>query len=312
MRFSCIMAIIVLCVGLSSTHQRTVLAQPYQKVWSGPSQHGMGIHQKHHGYAPGAACQPPCYPPCGACQPKDAEPPGGPKDATRNEPRAAVPGIAPGVFVSPPQSGVVEGPSRGFEIGDISLTLPEIKLGFPRLRCVGIKHFSRDARMMTDRAAAPYVGNPYYAMAQAQVAAANREAEGPDDGGSKEPGKKKGGDQGDTARGTCQSDLEMRIQRLEGCFEMQVQALQSCVEELRALRSAESAYQKSSTYVPSPPPCNATEARSDVHIRSPQPLPPMRQVMFGEGAARTNYEVVAHENAAPRSVPLRRLPAATQ
>ncbi len=315
MRFSCITAIIALCIGFSSAHPRTTLAQPYQKAWTGPIQRGSGSHQKQYGCAPGTACQQPCYPPCyPPCEPDQ------PKDARPDQPRAAAPGIAPGVFVSPPQSGVVEGPSRGFEIGNISLTLPELKLGLPRLRWEGVKHLSRDARMMTDRAAAPYVGNPYYAsaMAQSQSRAASRGAQPNEEDGSKKSAKKKDrgakkqAEKGDTAKGACQADLELRLQRLEGCFEMQVQTLQSCVEELRALRSAESAYQKSSTHLPQPQPRpgNGAEARSDVPARSLRSFPPTGQVVSGEEAAQANYEVHVPENAVPQPVLLRRLPAA--
>jgi hypothetical protein len=182
---------------------------------------------------------------------------------------------------------------------------------------VGIKHFSRDARMMTDRAAAPYVGNPYYAaaMAQAQTAAGNREAEGPEDDGGKKSAKKKNGGKDAASEGCCPGDLEMRIQRLESSFEMQVQALQRCVEELRALRAADSAYQKSSTSV-SPPHGHSTQAGSSVRFRTLQPLSPPRQVVFGdetvrtsyEEAARTSYEEYAPDSAPPQPLPLRRLP----
>ncbi len=314
MRFSCIMATIVLCVGLLFAHQRAALAQPYQKVWAGPSQRGSGSYQKQHGYAPGATCQPPCYPPCELDQPKQGAPKGGAPYA----PRAAVPGIAPGVFVSPPQSGEIEGPSRGFEIGDISLTLPELKLGLPRLRCVGIKRFSRDARMMTDRAAAPYVGNPYYAaaMAQSQSRAAYRDAEPPEKPRDAKENRgavqKEGCALDDTTKGACQSDLESRIQRLEGCFEMQVQALRECVEELKALRATEAAYRIEPAYPPPPVPYHAAEARSDVRIRSPHPLPPTAQDTFGQEVAQMNYEVRVPAKAAPQSLLLRRLPPATQ
>ncbi|MCH5375603.1 MAG: hypothetical protein JJ992_16655, partial [Planctomycetes bacterium] len=155
MRFSWILAMITAFAGFTSANDPSVFAQPYQKYGAGPVQHGSGSYQKQYGYAPETTCQQPCHPPCYAPS-KEGEP----REAQPTESRAAEPSIAPGVFVAPPQSGVVEGPSRGFEIGNVSLTLPEITLGLPRLRWEGIKHFSRDARMMTDRAAAPYVANP--------------------------------------------------------------------------------------------------------------------------------------------------------
>ena len=312
MRFSCMVGIVVLCLGVSSAQQRTLLAQPYQKAWTGPHQRGPGAYQKHHAYAthpylPSGTCQQPCCSPCEPVEPKGGEP----KGADQGQPRAAA-GIAPGVFVSPPQSGEIEGPSRGFEIGDISLTLPEIKLGLPRLRCTGIKHFSREPRMMTDRAAAPYVANPYYAAAVAQQQAVSRAAESsPDDGmekgAEKEDGIEKDAKQADVCAGMCQSDLECRVRHLEDCLQTQMQVLQGCIEELKALQSAGSAYQKSSNCVP-PPTATDAEARSDVHIRSPRSLP----VVFDEEAARTSYEVHVPANTAPLSNQPRRLPVATQ
>ena len=166
MRLSCIVAMIVLGTVFWLPYHNSAFGQPYQKNWKSAGPPGAGSSQKHLGYPPDSVCPPPCpgkcYPPCEPDQPKDAVP---------DQPRSAVPGVAPGVFVAPPQSGVVEGPSRGFEIGNVSLTLPEISLGLPRLRWEGVKRLSRDARLMTDRAAAPYAANPYYAAALAEIQA---------------------------------------------------------------------------------------------------------------------------------------------
>ncbi len=307
MRSSFIIAVVVLCAALLSAHRRAALAQPYQKGWGGPSQRGSGTWQKRHGHAPGAPCQqpcyPPCHPPCEPDQPKDAVP-------EPNQPRSAVPGVAPGAFVTPPQSGVIEGPSRGFEIGNVSLTLPELRLGLPRLRWEGGKRLSRDARMMTDKGAAPYVSNPYYAtaVAQSQTRSASRDAtrgaKPDDDADDKDAKKDDSTTQKDAAKAPCQADLELRLQRLENCFDQ----LNSCIDELKALRSAESAYQKSSAFVPRSPSRSDFEARSDIHIPPPRPLPKPAQVVFSAEAKQTNYEVYVPENAVPRPVPLRRLP----
>jgi hypothetical protein len=261
-------------------------AQPYQKL-QGPSQRGVAAYQKGHPYAAGDSCQAPCYPPCHPpCQPEQ------PREAQPREaaPQAAAPGIAPGVFVAPPQSGVIEGPSRGFEFGNVSFTLPELTFGLPRLRWEGVKRLSRDTRMMTDRAAAPYVGNPYYAAAVAQgqmqrgAAPADQEEQREAEPRDAVPEEK--------PKAACESDLEWRIQCLEGQVQQQVQALQQCVEQLKALRSEGSAYQKSSHLVPPPdPPCRAAEAPSDLHFRSAQPLPSQAESEDGQKATRACYEV---------------------
>ena len=324
MRFSCVIAIIVLGFGLVSSQQPTAHAQPYQTGWVGPAQRGV-LHPQRQ---PNAGCQhhscpscqtpyEPCQPPCEPYGPKGGEPPK--KKGGQPTPRAGVPGIAPGVFVAPPQSGVIEGPSRGFEIGNISLTLPEISLGLPRLRCEGIKRLSRDTRMMTDRAASPYVANPYYATAyaQQQAQASKRSADVAEDddtsgtrGGTPGSGsvQKDGGPESNT-KGALPADLEARIRHLEGCFEQQVKALQACVEELKALRSSGAGQQNTTTCAPTFREFDLNNIPSEMRFRSPRPLPPTIQTASGGQATRANYEVVTPAGGTVRTKPPQRWPA---
>ena len=230
-----------------------------------------------------------------------------------------MPGIAPGVFVAPPQSGVIEGPSRGFEIGNISLTLPEISLGLPRLRCEGIKRLSRDTRMITDRAASPYVANPYYATAyaQQQAQASTRSADVAEDddtkvtkGGPPASGsvQKDGGSQCNT-KGALPADLEARVRHLEGCFEQQVKALQACVEELKALQSNGAVQHNTTTYSPAVREFDANDMPSQLRFRSPRPLPPTIPTASRGQATRANYEVVIPAGGVEWTTPPQRLPA---
>jgi len=251
-----------------------------------------------------------CYPPCEAEQPKEAQP---------TEPRAAVPGIAPGVFVAPPQTGVIEGPSHGFEIGNMSLTLPEITLGLPRLRWEGARRFSRDARMMTDRAAAPYVANPYYAAAAA--AAADRQAQEtpreakPSEGekhrdARREPGsvQKTYGDP-DGQKGTSAADLQARLEYLEACLQQQMEILRSCAEELKTTHAASGADQDTPAFVPTPAPCEVQHGAAVTPLQMLQPLSAYEQAVIGREIRPVDYQVDLSEEGRSISAPLRRLPA---
>ena len=275
MRFSYIVTLIVLGTGFA-TNQPFVSAQPYQKNWHGPPAHASGSQQKHLGLPPDTVCQPTCppicqhrFPPCEPSQPRDAVP---------DQPRDAVPGITPGVFAAPPQSGIVEGPSQGFELGNVSVTLPEITLALPRLRWEGVKRLSRDARLMTDRSAAPYVANPYYAAAMAQwhsQASTTRDAVRTEEFRPRDAEKDKDAETTREAvpktceseavdRGATPAEIEQRLQCLENAFQQQMEALQQCIEELKTQRAGAVCPPRAPVLVPTPMPCDPRKgARAD-------------------------------------------------
>jgi hypothetical protein len=320
MRFCCIVAMIVLGTFSWSPHPNSALAQPYQKNWQNAGQPGAGSYQKHLGMPPQSACQPycqgKCYPPCEPDQPKDAVP---------DQPRAAVPGIAPGVFVAPPQAGVVEGPSRGFEIGNVSLTLPEITLGLPRLRWEGVKRLSRDARLMTDRAAAPYAANPYYAAAMAELQAresardavkatddsdrsAKKDAQPEKDRGAEQ--KSCGGEPG--SRGGAPTDVEQRLQSLENAVRLQMETLQDCIEDLKTQRSGAGGYPRAPVIVPVPAPCDAGKGAADVRIHPDRFPPAAPGTAFAPDVRPASYQVLMPVETTAPPDSLRRLPPVTQ
>jgi hypothetical protein len=289
-----------------------VLGQPYQKA-----QHYGQAAQKHgtgkYG-APGhppyqqPQCPPyyghaPCSPPCDDEQPKDAE---------HDQPKDAVPGISPGVFVAPQQSGVVEGPSRGVELPTLSFSLPELTLSLPRLKFHGMKHMSRDARMITDSNPAPYVANPYYAMALAsqrqayQNRDAKRDADDEDKDAEQDEEKaaaatQKGCSCDGTTKEATYAELENRIK----CFEQQVKALQGCIDDLKRLNTNAG---DDKLARPPVPPCNAGNRRNRLELRQSQPAPLDMRFLPASETNRTVYGAAPTVREAQYFAPLRRLP----
>lgn len=320
MRLSCIVAMIVLGTGFWLPYHNSAFGQPYQKNWKNAGPPSAGSSQKHLGYPPDSVCQPPCpgkcYPPCEPDQPKDAVP---------DQPRSAVPGVAPGAFVAPPQSGVVEGPSRGFEIGNVSLTLPEISLGLPRLRWEGVKRLSRDARLMTDRAAAPYAANPYYAAALAEMQAreaardaskttddADRSAEKDAQTQKDRGAEQKSCGQEPATKGASSADVEQRLECLESSVRQQMEALQECLQELKTQRAGAGGYPHAPVIVPLPPPCDAGKGAADVRIHPDHASPVPPNAVFAPDVRPANYQVLVPVETAATSESLRRLPPVTQ
>lgn len=110
-----------------------------------------GVCPRHNCCSQQCGCDVPCKKPC----PPDTPRSGPPEE--EDQPRSG----PPGTFAAPPPTGVIESPSRGIELGGVSLTFPELTIGIPRLRFHGISHFHRDANMRLDSARAPYVAAPY-------------------------------------------------------------------------------------------------------------------------------------------------------
>ena len=106
----------------------------------------------------GPPCDPVCKPPCN--QPPCSVP-------REGFPDEEIPGVPREGFVTPPATGVIEGPSRGVEWGGIGITLPEVRLSTPKLRFSGLTRLHQKARMRTDEAIAPLMQNPQYAQALA-------------------------------------------------------------------------------------------------------------------------------------------------
>jgi hypothetical protein len=123
---------------------------------------------------------------------------------------------------------------------------------------------------MTDRSAAPYVANPYYAAAMAQwhsQASATREAVRTDQFRPRDAEKDKDAETTrDSVPKTPESEpvdreatpaeIEQRLQCLENTFQQQMEALQQCIEELRAQRSGVVCPPRAPVLVPTPIPCD--------------------------------------------------------
>jgi hypothetical protein len=318
MRYSYIVALIVLGTG-AATNQPLAWAQPYQKNWHSFPGHASGSAQKHLGFPPDAAYQPPCQPPCQQhfppCEPDQ------PRDAVPDQPRDAVPGIAPGVFAAPPQSGIVEGPSQGFELGNVAITLPELTLGLPRLRWEGVKRLSRDARLITDRSAAPYVANPYYAAAMAQwhsQVSATRDAARIDQFRPRDAEQDKDAEttrdavpkpcEGPVDRGATPAEIEQRLQCLESALQQQMEALQQCIEELRSQRSRMVCPPRAPVLVPTPAPCDPRKGAQVDQLGPGDGLTvsPMDRSTFD--VRQTSFHVLMPVENGAASDPPRRLP----
>ena len=252
MRFRCFAAILICCIGLQHCWQNTVVGQirqvsvgcddpgcddsgcvPCYRHRTCPKRCGCKVIYRHYHHAP--------------CPPEDGQPRGGEETI----PREAVPGVAPGVFVAPPQSGVVEGPTRGVELPGLSVSLPELTLSLPRVRLRGLSYLSRDARMVMDRSSAPYVTNPHYAasvaaqrqafaveQAYAQRLAEQRSRQAQENDAQNTRGaKKKDASTRSAEEDAYREDMKDRIESLEKCFELQMKALNGCIDQLKQLKN---------------------------------------------------------------------------
>ena len=196
---------------------------------------------RHGGNARGG-CETNCPSPCRTPSQTDTPRGGGEEETPRGGSS-----VSPGMYVAPTQSGIYEGGRRGLELGGVSVTLPEITLGMPRLRFDGISRSLRGPQMRLDSAVAPYVANPYYAQAlAAQQAVQPRGGSGDDGrGGGEENGRGNGnpnrcenGPGGvDDGRGSCSASevhaLHDRVARLERCVEMQCRTLDRCLQHMQ-------------------------------------------------------------------------------
>jgi hypothetical protein len=234
-------------------------------------------------------CQPPCQPPC---------PPSGP-------PRRAIPregfeqprdAVGPtGNYVAPPASGTIEGPQRGYEVGTMAITFPELTISLPRIRFGGCSHFLRNSRMHLDSAVAPYVENPYaaYQAGLTQQPAVDRGAE--EDERDAEP-RKAVPREATGPECTDSADLHNRLDRLERSLEQQLDAMNRCMRDLKQIQqqSPHQAPQKS----PYQSPYQAPQQSPIVEpLVPPQPSPAAYQV----GPA-------AYLQPVPMAPTLRRLP----
>ena len=179
------------------------------------------------------------------------------RGAVPDQPREAVPGVAPGVFVTPQQSGVVEGPSRGVELPGLSISLPEMTLSLPRFRLHGLTHLSRSTHGNGPSRPPTY---PIHTTLPPSCTKADhcpravrdreREAEPDEDQGEDREAEPSCCLAENACERASTADLEKRLHRLEGCFDQQMQALESCIQEIRALRSHQPQASIAPSYVP--------------------------------------------------------------
>jgi hypothetical protein len=69
-----------------------------------------------------------------------------------------------GYYAAPPQSGVLQGPSRAVEIEGAALRFPALELKLPSLRLPCCSKIQSNARMLIESAQAPYVQQPPVAL----------------------------------------------------------------------------------------------------------------------------------------------------
>ena len=96
---------------------------------------------------PGCISKVPCVPE----RPRDV-PPETPRD---------VPPEETGVYVAPPRTGALQGPTRRLGIQGMSITFPGLKLTAPHLEFPNLVRSHTEARMIIDQAQAPYVHTGY-------------------------------------------------------------------------------------------------------------------------------------------------------
>lgn len=94
--------------------------------------------------------------PCGPDQPRGGPPE---KDVPREGPPEET--VETGVYVAPPRTGALQGPTRRLGIQGMSITFPQVKLTAPHLEFPNLVRSHTEARMLIDQAQAPYVRTGY-------------------------------------------------------------------------------------------------------------------------------------------------------
>lgn len=184
---------------------------------------------------------------CGCRAEPNCNPPGRPRGGEGGEPTprgAEGPGVSPGVYVAPPQTGETVSPTRGLELGGMSLTLPEMTFNMPKLKFRGITRFVRNGHMRLDSGNAPWVANPMAAMGTqaglvGQPGATGRGGD-PNDSTPRDapnppaPVPRDGHPTPNTCppAPSCKAQADARMDKLERCVEEQCKVLQVCINRL--------------------------------------------------------------------------------
>jgi hypothetical protein len=188
---------------------------------------------------------------------------------------------------------MIEGPRTGVELGGMSITLPEMTLGLPKIRIHHHMRLFQQGQMRLAEATAPYVENPYYAYqasmlqaAGAQAASPSRGAEQTDEEVSREAEQQAPRDAEElptprtAEERSCLTSrdaaLDQRLDRLERCLELQCKALNQCIQHMNQTHGAP--YQAPPMQAPPPPkvqmkplPPSAPQAGRKAMPSPPQP-----------------------------------------
>jgi hypothetical protein len=175
--------------------------------------------------------------------------------------------------------------------------------------------------MHTDRAAAPYQANPYYAAA----AAAQRSAQPtqPRDATPNEEGEDRDAEPACDAEPSCAADCscdacastsqtERRLRYLEHCITQQTAALQTCVQELKTMRTLQAKLEANPRFIPEAPARRAAHYGAATLHESPRQPPYVqsyRGPSYPSNVSSAHHYSTPAPFVAPPSQGLRRLPA---